>query len=221
MMARAPWERGLPGDNEPKKPVELSKSLDKADYIWNVEWQTEMDSMKKKEEAAAKPKVESGFLNLGRSGAMDSMELDLSDERLQRTKSDVEEAAEKVASPFQSGGPEKYPLEAAGWKYVPTRAEKKNWDKGQAMKSQKQDSSQYSSLSAGDQTAVASEEDAEEKARKLEQSRAEYSELQASSPPWRLYDSHFFLNSACADRNQLSSCHVQPEGRSICSSWCF
>jgi len=130
-VVRVQAASGQNGDGTKKS---ISKSLDKTEFIWNADWQSEMRRIEREEERKkeAEAKVaagQSGFLNFNRSMALDSMDLDVSDEKLLKTKSEVEDAAEAAVQAMQSSDTfssgSKYNLE--GWNYVPTRAEKKRW----------------------------------------------------------------------------------------------
>jgi len=132
-MARAPWANNRDGDEIKKRePVKLTKDLDKADYIWNANWQEEMErlervKLRKNEQAEKAARGPSGFLNLGRTQELNMLETSLEDKRLKNLPSEAEksvlESREAMKSVFTSDS--QYSLR--GWKYAPTRGEKKRW----------------------------------------------------------------------------------------------
>lgn len=120
-----------PVDEKGKKITLDSKSLDETDFIWNANWQSELERMARKEQRDIDEanKVESGFLNFNRTSALDSMDVGLEDKRLKKTESDLEKSVDEMVKGIRDSdaftNTSKYSLD--GYNYVPTRAEKKRW----------------------------------------------------------------------------------------------
>eukprot|EP00271_Cylindrocystis_brebissonii_P007041 TRINITY_DN20154_c0_g1_i1.p1 TRINITY_DN20154_c0_g1~~TRINITY_DN20154_c0_g1_i1.p1 ORF type:complete len:359 (-),score=66.54 TRINITY_DN20154_c0_g1_i1:453-1529(-) len=107
-------------------------------YIWNADWQKQMDSEKGQEEldgsnssqGGAQNMETSGFLSVGRSLALDSMEVDLSAELSMPSKTTLDRqaaAAQRVANEaLRAQGAESA---AIRWRYAPTSAEQKKWER--------------------------------------------------------------------------------------------
>lgn len=104
------------------------------EYIWNTNWKKRLDEEAAKEAAAAaaaagtaaEPAGEkgSGFLSIGRSLALDSIDLDLSGELSKPSRATL---ARQVARAREA--PEEEKGAKIRWRYAPTTREEQSWEK--------------------------------------------------------------------------------------------
>ncbi|CAI5506044.1 unnamed protein product [Closterium sp. Naga37s-1] len=113
--------------------------LESGEYIWNTEWKkTVTVDDADKDKAAAEdpiasavssndPGTSDGFLSLGRSLALDSMDVDLSAELSRPSKATLEK---QVAAARRAAGMQKDEAGSEGkikWRYAPTTKEERQW----------------------------------------------------------------------------------------------
>eukprot|EP00239_Pterosperma_sp_CCMP1384_P003290 CAMPEP_0197843822 /NCGR_PEP_ID=MMETSP1438-20131217/770_1 /TAXON_ID=1461541 /ORGANISM="Pterosperma sp., Strain CCMP1384" /LENGTH=340 /DNA_ID=CAMNT_0043454223 /DNA_START=166 /DNA_END=1185 /DNA_ORIENTATION=- len=126
------------GESDTPLPDAPTKSAKSDEYIWNQNWKKEMNMKKNKgKESNNFPKKrseEGGFLNFNRASAMDMMDMDLSDQRLQKTQSTAErQSADYLVqtTPKQAANAAEKRAKRTKWRYAPTRKEQKEMAKYQ------------------------------------------------------------------------------------------
>lgn len=112
------------GGNDPDPVTDPEK------YIWHSDWKKRLDSEAAEPSEASKATKEddSGFLSLGRSFALDSLDVDLSAQLSQPSKATLERqvAAARRAENLEK---EKNEGDVIKWQFAPTRGEERLWEK--------------------------------------------------------------------------------------------
>lgn len=110
------------------------------DYIWNTEWKKSVkvdDGSESKEKfidpiadavSSNDPDTSEGFLSIGRSMAMDSMDVDLSAELGRPSRASLERQVQRAQEQSPSSSSSS-PDSSIRWRYAPTTREEKRWEK--------------------------------------------------------------------------------------------
>eukprot|EP00898_Chlorokybus_atmophyticus_P005704 jgi/Chlat1/6134/Chrsp41S05719 len=123
---------GLPSSSRPQpRAAKKAPSItETSEYMWNVDWQKQLDGLQREEERQKqlrekKEEAPSGFLSLGRSLSLDSLDVDLSQELLKPPPAKIA-AMEREAEVAR-----KLQLKRTRQRYffVPTRGEQRRWER--------------------------------------------------------------------------------------------